>query len=48
MSTLIDFMGRVLLAVEVAGLIAGVVVLIVGAEVLRYQDMKKQEGESNV
>lgn len=43
MSTLIDIAGRVLLAVEIAGLIAGVVALIVGFEVLRYKDMQKQE-----
>lgn len=43
MSILIDIAARLLLAVEIAGLIGGVVVLIVGIEVLRYQDMKKQE-----
>lgn len=42
LSILIDIAARVLLALEVAGLIAGVVVLIVGIEVLRYQDMKKE------
>lgn len=47
MSMLIDLAGRVLLALEIAGLIAGVAALIVGIEVLRYQDMRKQEGESN-
>lgn len=48
MSTmLINFAARALLAVEVAGPIAGVLVLIVGIEVLRYQVMKKQEETKN-
>ena len=43
MSMLIEIAGRVLLAVEITLLIAGVVSLIVGIEVLRYKDMQKQE-----
>lgn len=47
MPNLIEIAGRVLLTVEIIGLIAGVVALVVGYEVLRYQEMKKQEGENN-
>lgn len=47
MSMLIKIAGRVLLAVEVTLLIAGVVSLIVGIEVLRYKDKQKQEETKN-
>ena len=47
MSTLIDLAVRVLLVVEIALLIAGVLALIVGIEVLRYKDMQKQEETKN-
>lgn len=44
MSTVFDFLGYVLLGVEILALIASVIVLVVCAAMLQYHDKNRREG----
>lgn len=47
LTMLIDFLCRLLLAVEVIGLVAGVAALIVGVEVLKYRDEQSRRQQND-